>query len=761
MTEEDTTIETQLEQAATAEQKVTLLVERASLCRDTGDTEQMEAYARRAQELFSEKVNSIDKARVYKFIGFYEIDTGKFANALEWLRKARTILLEQGDKRELADVYNAFGIVYNALAQYGRALECYFDALRICEQVEDREGIGNVCHQIGTAYSSLENTRSALEYLERSLRILEKLNGVDSSPALYLDIAEALIKAGMYDDALEYYQKAQKAYEALGTVSAIPLILLGIGRLFLLKEEYDTAKGFAREALSLATAQNNKEDIMKASLVIARILIPQEQCARALQYIDDASEYEEKIISQSGRMEIDLLKSVIYEKLEDYPKAYRHYRAYADSERAYQSEIHEKLNRELEIQYEKERKEHEAELYRLKNIELVKARKVAESANQAKTRFLTTMSHEIRTPINGVIGMAQILSTTALTVEQKDYLEMLIASGNALLHLVNDILNLSKIEAGKTVLTNAYFNLADMMQEVIGIVQPRADEKNIRLTLWYTVDVPREFKGDPGRLRQILLNLIGNSIKFTTDGDVTVSIREKSRTGTMANIEFTVRDSGIGISDDDHERIFDAFSQVDSSDTREYDGSGLGLTITRKLVELMDGTIRVESKKNRGAVFTIVLPMQTAQKDGGQELHDIAAAAHVIENHTLNRPIHALIVEDKQVNQKVAERLLSKLGCTADIAVDGQEALDKVKANSYDIIFMDCQMPVMDGYEATRLIRDPKTGITESAVPIVAMTAHALEGDREKCLEAGMDDYMAKPIVMKKLKVVLDKWVNG
>lgn len=754
------TLEKQLEQAVTHVQKAELLLQLATLCREAGDTEQMEEYARKALELPPDDIPLLDRARIFKFLGFYEIDTGTYANALEWLRKARSILSEQDNKEELADVYNAFGIVYNALGQPGRALEYNFDALRICEQLEDREGIGNVCHQIGGVYSSLENTRSALEYLKRSLEILEELKGVASAPVLYLDIADAYVKAEEYGAALEYYQKAQNAYESLGTVSAIPLILLSIGKLFLKTGRYEAAMTYAREGLSFATAQNNKEDIMNASLVIARIHIQQEQFSRALQYIDDAAEIEEKLYSQSARMEIDLLKSAIYEKLGDYHNAYRHYRSYADRERAYQAQIHDKLSKELEIQHEKERKEHEAELYRLKNIELVKARKTAENASQAKTRFLTTMSHEIRTPINGVIGMAQILSTTDLTAEQQDYLDMLIASGNALLHLVNDILDLSKIEAGKTMLSHEYFNLADVLKEVIGIVQPRADEKQIRMTLWYTVDVPREFIGDPGRIRQILLNLIGNSIKFTHDGDVTVSIRERSRTGTVADIEFIVRDTGIGISDADKERIFDAFLQADSSDTRQYDGSGLGLTITRKLVEIMNGTIAVESKKNSGSIFTVVIPLQTAQKDSDQELHDIAAASSVIDSHAPGRSIHALIVEDKQVNQKVAERLLGKLGCTADIAIDGKQALEQVKNNTYDIIFMDCQMPVMDGYEATRLIRDPGTGVPDPSVPIVAMTAHALKGDREKCIEAGMDDYMAKPIVLKKLKEILDKWVR-
>ncbi len=752
-------IELQIECTTDIQGKIHLLNRLAGYSREIGESEQMDSYAQRAYELLTNETAAEVYAQVFIYLATYAIETGRYAKALEYLRKGRSVLNEKEHKTELAEIYAAFGNVYQALTQYGRALEFYFDALRIYEQLQDTDGIRTVCHTIGNAYESLENTRSALTYLHRSLTLHEQLHGTGSAPALYLDIADAHLNAGEYEDALEYYLLAKSSYERLQSFAAIPMILLSIGKLYLERGELETAMNYARDGLSYATAHSNKQAIMNASLVIARILAKQGQLKGALEYLGDVDGIERTLVSKSVRMELTLLRSTIYAEMGEYEQAYRNYREYAELEREHYTAIREKLSRELELQYERERQEHEAELYRLKNIELVEARRAAESANQAKTRFLTTMSHEIRTPINGVIGMAQILAGSELTEEQRDYLGMLIASGNALLHLVNDILDLSKIEAGKMKLAEVYFNLANLLDEVIETVRPLTEEDQIEISQWYPVDVPREFIGDPVRIRQILMNLVGNAVKFTREGCIVISLGAREKTEEMIELEIQVKDTGIGIPEKKQTLIFDDFYQLDSSTTRAYNGTGLGLAITKKLVTLMNGTIEVESTMNVGTTFKVFIPLQVSQKDSGHALQDITEAAKVIGTQRPGSETRILVVEDKQINQKVAEKFLMKLGCSADMAENGREALNKLQTAKYDLVLMDCQMPVMDGYEATRIIRATDGNVINPAIPIVAMTAHALEGDREKCIAAGMDDYIAKPIVLKKLKEILDRWI--
>jgi signal transduction histidine kinase/ActR/RegA family two-component response regulator len=382
----------------------------------------------------------------------------------------------------------------------------------------------------------------------------------------------------------------------------------------------------------------------------------------------------------------------------------------------------------------------EATALRAVNRELRIAKEQAESTSRYKSEFLANMSHEIRTPMAGVIGLAGLLVESGLDPVAAEYAAAIKDCGESLLHVINDILDFSKIEAGKMAISEESFELSKIVRQVCNLLRPSYDAAGLRLDLVDEPRLPQYLVGDPNRIRQILMNLIGNAVKFTREGGVTVRIEMLSSSSQRSEFRLSVEDTGIGIPTDRHGAIFESFTQAYGATDRRFGGTGLGLTITKKLVELMGGAIEVVSEIGKGSSFcvTLCLPVGVAKPVFA---HGSARAG---EAESL-LGMRILLAEDNTVNQMVARRTLERLGCEVSVCANGLEAIQMVETCYFDLVLMDCQMPVLDGYEATRRIRGSERSDRRS-LPIIAMTANAMEGDRERCLEAGMDNYLSKPV---------------
>lgn len=657
---------------------------------------------------------------------------GEYEDGLDELTAALAIAEETKNKELEAKVLNNFGRIYRELGDIATSLRHFEDSLEINEASGNELNLTINLTNISNLYYDLGDYDTALEYALKCLPIYEKYEDSGRLISIYTTLGNVYFKKEMFEESLRYFEYIRSSTDE-GTAGRV-LADSGIGKVYYKMHDYDNAKKYLTLALEEAKEVNNPETEIIASFYMGRLYMDQHIFRKALEYLIHASNLAQEYLRRQDMLSIHEAMSDLYDKMGDIPKAFHHLKAY------------EKLKEEIFQQ---------ATLNKLRNLQVKsqievakKEKEVAERTATLKQQFMANMSHEIRTPMNAIVGITRLLLDKEPKPEQLTYLNAIRKSADNLLVIINDILDLSKIEAGKIVIEQTDFSLREVVENIRDIMQIKAAEKHLKFDVVIDNDIPDRLVGDPTRVNQILINLIGNAVKFTEHGAVKLTCTKERATAKDIRMLFKVEDTGIGISQEYVQRIFDSFTQAGTDTARKYGGTGLGLTISKQMVDLMNGKISVESVLGEGTTFSVMLPLGIAEnQQAPEEKQGLTEDAQ----QSL-QSLHILLAEDNEFNRLVAEDTLRDVlpDITIDIAENGAIAIQKLEQTDYDLILMDIQMPVMDGLEATRHIRHNMQGIKRQT-RIIAMTANVLQEDVQQYFAEGMNAYISKPFQTEEL----------
>lgn len=687
------------------------------------------------------KINfTLGEGRGYNLLGFCLWLHGDYDEGLAVLNKAEKVALKIQDQSLLARIFINYGNIYRDLAQLSTALKYYENALVIAEKLEDHLSQSVCLFSLANIHYDLYDYESALDYALKSLAIFRSFN--DSVRLLQLNntLGNIYFKMDDYEEALTYFK--QNADQNEPDTLAYATAISGMGKVYYKMHNFKDAENHLQDALLQSELLQHVEVQIICKFYLGRLKLDLKSFEEAQAHFDDALELASDYNRKHDVMSIHELLSILYDQTHDIPKAFFHLKQY------------EQLKEEIFSQ---------ATLNKLKNIKIrqeielaQKEKEVAEKTANLKQQFMANMSHEIRTPMNAILGMTNLLLSKERYGEELKYLKSIQQSANNLLVIINDILDLSKIEAGKIIIEHTRFSIPQCLGYIQDMLAFKAKEKSINFEIETDATLSAYFMGDPTRINQVLINLAGNAVKFTEHGHVKIKARIDKIVASTYYVVFEIADTGIGISQEYLDSIFDSFTQAGTDVTRKFGGTGLGLTISKQLVDLMKGQISVESELGKGTIFSVTLPIELAADQTRMDSEN-----DTLQNNELPAALKILLVEDNDFNKMVAEDTLKLIlnQVQIDFAVNGQIAVEKAQERAYDFLLMDIQMPKMDGVEATRLIR--KLPAPYGRVPIIAMTANVFEEDIKHYLASGMNDYIAKPFEIKVLIQKIQKLLNG
>jgi signal transduction histidine kinase/CheY-like chemotaxis protein len=728
----------QYDKLPNGEEKIALLLD---ICAETRlfDIEKSIQIANEAKVLATEENYQLGIGRSIYALGSCYWQKGEYPIAIEKLNESIQLARTIKDKKLEAKSQNILGNIYREMGEVSNAIRYYLSALAIYEKQGDEHTSGVVMKNMSNLHYDLYDYEIALDYALRSMQILEKYENKYRMVSVYNTLGNIYFKKEELSNALEYFYKCIQLTE-LDTIS-YALATSGLGKVYYKLGEHAKAKKYLSEALLTSVQNNYIESLIMSAFYLGRQSMDEENYKQALDYFDQAFQQANTHKRKHDVMSIHEMYAALYEKLQNYELAYKNLKTYENiQEEIFQQES---INRLKNLQVK-----HEIEFAH-------KEKEVAEHTAKIKQQFLANMSHEIRTPMNAIMGMSRILMQKEKLPHQEKYLAAIQQSADSLLVIINDILDVSKIEAGKIQIENIPFSLQQVISNIDEIMRFKMQEKNLAFNIKLEQDIPDILIGDPTRINQVLINLIGNAVKFTEKGSVDLSIICKRKRKNDVLLRFDVVDTGIGISEDFVRNLFQNFSQAGSDTARKYGGSGLGLSISKQLVELMNGIIYVKSSLGKGTTFSFELPLfiSTDTKIVTKETHEISETQ---KSNLANLKI--LLVEDNKFNQMLAIDSLIDIAPDLQIhtAENGKLAIEKAKATLYDIILMDIQMPEMNGIEATKYIRTHLPA-PYCDVKIIAMTANVMQEDIKAYLKAGMDEYVGKPFNTEHLVHVITK----
>ena len=669
--------------------------------------------------------------------GFCNRLKGEYDAGIAVLNEALSIAKKSHDKNMEATALYYLGNIYRDLGDLANVFTHYEKALAINEELGEEYYQSVILSSISNLLYDLNDYDSALEYALKCLPIFERVHNVNSLLNIYNTLGNIYFKTDALGDALHYFEENLRRSEP--ETAAFVLAESGVGKVYYKMQDFQNANKYLTHALHEAQQLSNAEVQIICHFYLGRMSMDNAAYRDALKSLDAAYNLAGEYARRHDMMSIHEMLYMLYDKMGDIPKAFHHLKSF------------EHLKEDIFKQ---------ATLNKLKNLQVrqetelaQKEKEVAERTAFLKHQFMANMSHEIRTPMNAIVGLTRLLLAKEPKPDQLRYLNAIQLSSNNLLVIINDILDLSKIEAGKIIIEHIDFSIREVVQSVKDMLMLKVEEKKIDLLLNIDPAIPNRLVGDPTRLNQVLINLAGNAVKFTDKGHVEIKLKLVKKEGSKLWIDFDITDTGIGIGAEYIDTIFDSFTQAGADTTRKFGGTGLGLTISKQLTGLMGGDITVRSTLGVGTTFTCAIPLAEADVQESEQKENLLNNSSM---ERLNR-LKVLLVEDNEFNRMVAEDTLKETipGIRIQIAVNGQEAVDRLKKEMFDIVLMDIQMPVMDGVTATKVIRSTLPEPARS-VRIIAMTANVLQEDVQEYFAIGMNAYVSKPFQQDELLLKMD-----